>query len=207
MNHTLPHLRIAVGITGASGSVYAEKLIDELIKRVPRVYCILSNAGKQVCQFELKKNPDSFSLLNVIEGRMQEPTNEIVRVFGHQDLFAPIASGSSAPTHMIIIPCSMGSLAKIAHGMSSNLLERCADVMLKQKRPLIICPRETPMSTVHLRNMITLSELGAHIVPLMPGFYHKPKNLSELVDFMVGKVLELLDYEHSLYKQWNTRMK
>ena len=107
---------------------------------------------------------------------------------------------------MIVMPCSMGSLARINQGISGNLLERSADVCLKQKRPLVICPRETPLSPIHLRNMLGLAEIGAHIVPAMPAFYQHPKGIADMVDFVVGRVLEVLNLPHDLYPAWNSRM-
>lgn len=199
--------RILVGITGASGAVYAERLIEELIQRVPRVYVIFTSAGKQVCDYELCSKKTGFSLKALLAGQIDKKHRDILRVFDDGDLFAPVASGSSAATHMIVVPGSMGTLARIHGGMSTGLLERSADVMLKQKKPLILCPRETPFNTIHLRNMLGLSEMGAHIVPAMPAFYQKPKSIQDMVDFMTGRILELLNLDHTLYKAWNQRMR
>ena len=123
-------------------------------------------------------------------------------MFANDDLFAPIASGSSAPTDMVIIPCSMGTLARIAHGTSSTLIERAADVMFKQKRNMVLVPRETPLSVIHLKNMTALAEMGAHIVPATTAFYNRPKTVEEIVDFTLGRVLDLLKIEHKIVKRW-----
>ena len=122
--------------------------------------------------------------------------------YGGDDFFAPVASGSSAPDAMVVCPCSMGSLGRIAAGLSSSLLERVADVMLKEGRPLLLVPRETPLSAIHLENMLKLARLGVRIVPPMPAFYHHPQSLDDLVDFVVGKVLDQLGVEHRLFKRW-----
>lgn len=199
--------RILIGVTGASGSIYAERLVDVLKGRVERVYLVMTDAATKVIRHELKPHNEGFSLARAIQGEVIEADRAVVRIFKNDDLFAPVASGSSAPTSMIVVPCSMGTLARIAQGVSSNLLERSADVCLKQRRPLVLCPRETPLSVIHLRNMLTMAEAGAHIVPAMPAFYQNPKSIPDLVDFVVGRVLELLDLPHDLYTPWNSRLR
>jgi 4-hydroxy-3-polyprenylbenzoate decarboxylase len=198
--------RIAIGICGASGTVYAERLIEYLLPAVERIYLMITDSGEQVARHELTRDQERFSLLKFLNKEFPGGENKIVRMFSINDLFAPIASGTSAPTHMVVVPCSMGTLARISHGFSSNLLERSADVCLKQKKPLIICPRETPLNSIHLRNMLSLSEAGASILPTMPGFYHNPKNIDDLVDFVVGRIGDLLDLDLQLYQRWNQRM-
>lgn len=198
--------RVLVGVTGASGSIYAERLVAELAPRVARVYLVASSAGEAVARFELAKRPAGFSLREALEGRVAEPYRQVVRVFKNDNLFAPVASGSAAPSHMVILPCSMGTVARVYQGASSNLLERSADVMLKQKKPLLLCPRETPLSAVHLRNLLGLAELGVSIIPAMPAFYQKPQTIDDMVDFMVGRVLEMLGLDHELYAPWNAAM-
>ena len=195
--------RVIVGVTGASGSVYADRLIDVLSKSIDRVYVVATDTGEKVARHEL---PAGSLLLRGLSGKLDKAEKETIRFFAIQDLFAPCASGTSAPDAMVVTPCSMGTLARIATGISGNLLERSADVVLKQRRKLLICPRETPLSLIHLRNMTSLVEAGAEMIPLMPGFYQKPSELGDVVDFCVGKILEQLHVPHTLYKPWNSRM-
>lgn len=210
MNHLTQknQLRIAIGVTGASGSIYAEELIKFLMTQVKRVYIVATPSGKSVINHELslKSSADDFCLRRVLSGSLTEAEKECLRVFQSDDLFAPIASGSSSPDALVIVPCSMGSMARIAQGISSNLLERAADVMLKERRQITICPRETPLSSIHLENMLKLSQMGAHIVPAMPAFYQQPKTLNDMVHFVVGRLVESLGMKHDLYRQWNRRM-
>jgi 4-hydroxy-3-polyprenylbenzoate decarboxylase len=192
-----------VGVSGASGSIYAERLVQLLLGEVDRVYLVITDTGEKVVAHEL----DSGSLLRrAASGDLEKDELKILRPFKVTDLFAPCASGTAAPDAMIIVPSSMGTLGRIAAGISGNLLERSADVVLKQKRRLIVCPREMPFNLIHLKNMTALVEAGAEILPLMPGFYQKPKTIENLVDFCVGKILEQLDIKHDLYKPWNSRM-
>jgi 4-hydroxy-3-polyprenylbenzoate decarboxylase len=125
-----------------------------------------------------------------------------LRYFDEDNLYAPIASGSSPVDGMVVIPCSMKALSSMAHGFASNLIERAADVTIKEKRKLIIVPRETPLSTIHLRNMLALSEVGCHIIPAMPAFYHHPKKITDMVDFIAGRVLDALGVENDLSPRW-----
>ena len=127
------------------------------------------------------------------------------RYFDYRDIGAPIASGSVRTEGMVIIPCTMGTVSGIACGASSDLIERAADVILKERRTLIVVPRETPLNAIHLRNLLTLAELGVHVVPAMPGFYHRPQEIQELVDFIVSRVLDLLDLENQLFLRWGTQ--
>lgn len=195
--------RILIGVTGASGSIYADRLLQLLIKETSRVYLVATDSGEKVAAHELSK---SSLLLRALNGSLNKSEKEVIRVFNNDDLFAPCASGTAAPDAMVIVPCSMGSLARVAAGISGNLLERSADVMLKQRRKLLVCPRETPFNLIHLRNMTSLAEAGAEVIPLMPGFYQKPKTMDELIDFCVGKILEQLRVPHHLYRPWNSRM-
>jgi 4-hydroxy-3-polyprenylbenzoate decarboxylase len=195
--------RVMIGVTGASGAIYADRLIEILSKSIERVYVVVSSAGEQVARHELRSES---VLLRILSGKLVKSEKEVIRQFAIDDLFAPTASGTSAPDAMIITPCSMGTLSRIATGVSGNLLERSADVVMKQRRKLLVCPRETPFNLIHLRNMTSLMEAGAEIIPLMPAFYQKPKNVDDLVDFCVGKILEQLQVPHNLYKPWNSRM-
>lgn len=206
MNEICVKKRILIGVTGASGSIYADRLTQILMPLTRRIYIVCTDAGNQVLKHELTSQNSSGILRRAIEGKSSSDEKEMIRVFQNTDLFAPVASGSSAPDSMIVVPCSMGTTSRIAQGASSNLLERAADVMLKHKRQLIICPRETPFNLIHLRNLTTLVEAGAEVLPLMPAFYQKPETIADLVDFCVGRILEQLGFSHELYKQWNARM-
>lgn len=192
---------VCVAITGASGTLYAEHLVANLRQHADQVFLVASRAGKIVAKYELAaEETGDFSLLRALQGK-----EDGVTTFRNDDFFAPIACGNSVPAAMIVTPCSMGTLGRIATGTGQNLLERAADVVLKQKKHLIICPREAPLNTIHLRNMLTLAEMGATILPLMPGFYNHPKTIDDIVGFMTGRVLELLDIpavRHQLYRPW-----
>ncbi|MBU9723953.1 MULTISPECIES: UbiX family flavin prenyltransferase [Bacillaceae] len=187
-----------VGITGASGSIYGIRFVQALLKAGHQVHLLMTGAAWQVFYYELNLDVEDK------EKCLREVFGDYDKLFYHtqQDFSAPIASGSAKNDGMIIIPCSMGTLAKISHGISGNLLERTADVMLKEKRRLIIVPRETPLHSIHLENMKRLSDQGAQIVPAMPGFYHQPTTMDDLINFVVGKVLDQLDVEHDLFKRW-----
>jgi flavin prenyltransferase len=187
-----------VGITGASGSIYGVRLIRELALRKHRIDVVITNAGKQVMKEELgvsafKTATDKLGL-SKIKGQMT--------IWENDNFEAPFMSGSSAPEAVIIIPCSMGKLAAVANGISDNLLERTADVALKEKKQLILVVRETPFSLIHLENMVKIARAGAQILPAMPAFYHHPKTIDDMVNFVVGKVLNLLRIEHNLFKGW-----
>ncbi len=196
-------MKVFLGVTGASGSIYAQTLAEKILPHVDRLYLSATEAGKKVSSFELQKTKSKeFYLPTILEGHIPEPFKNKIRLFEEKNLFAPVASGSNAPDAMVILPCSMGTLSRIAHGASSNLIERAADVVLKQKRRLILCPRETPLNLIHLKNMVALSEAGAVICPPMPAFYQFPESVDDLVNFVVGRVLELLDINHDLYAKW-----
>jgi flavin prenyltransferase len=187
-----------VGITGASGSIYGIRLIRELALKKHRIDVVITNAGKQVMKEELgissfKTQTDKLGLAK-IKGQLT--------LWENDNFEAPFMSGSSAPEAVIIIPCSMGKLAAVANGISNNLLERTADVALKERRQLILVVRETPFSLIHLENMVKVARAGAQILPAMPAFYHHPKTIDDMVNFVVGKVLNLLRIEHNLFKGW-----
>lgn len=190
---------IVVGITGASGAIYSVRLVQELLKLGHKVHLVITESGWHVFKQELDWNVEDRNAS--IEEAFPKYDGEL---FYHNlmDFNAPVASGSYLANAMIVIPCSMGTLSGIAHGASDNLLERAADVMLKEGRKLIIVPRETPLNTIHIENMLTLSRAGAKIIPAMPGFYHKPKNMDQLIDHLVGKVLDNLGVSHTLFKRW-----
>lgn len=194
--------KIVVGITGASGSIYGLRLIAELLRAGHQVSLLLTNAGRQVTAFEtgLKLSPE----LEVCRAQLQDYFGATKRLscFANDDFFAPIASGSSAPDAVVICPCSMGTAGRIAAGLSDNLLERVADVALKERRQLVMMPRETPFNQIHLENLLRLSQAGATILPAMPGFYHQPQTIDDLVAFVVGKILNTLGVEQRLFKPW-----
>ncbi|HPX60961.1 MAG TPA: flavin prenyltransferase UbiX [Deltaproteobacteria bacterium] len=193
---------VFLALTGASGSVYGLRLAGELLQRGFRVTFCASPSGCLVCREEtgLELSGDvelsRDNLLGYLGGQGE------LRVVSPDDLFINAASGSAAPDAMVVAPCSMGTLARIACGISGNLIERCADVMLKERLPLLLVPRETPLSNIHLENMLRLSRAGARIIPAMPAFYHQPGSVADMVDFVVGKVLDQLGVEHHLYKRW-----
>ncbi|MDT8445019.1 MAG: flavin prenyltransferase UbiX [Desulfuromonadales bacterium] len=193
--------QFVVAITGASGSLYGLRLIRELLRAGERVSLILSSAGRQVLNHETGLGWSE----NIKQQRQQVQehfASIAVECLANDDFMASAASGSAAADAMIVIPCSMGSVGRIAAGVSGNLLERAADVMLKERRPLVLVPRETPFNTIHLENLLRLSRAGAVILPAMPGFYHLPKTIDDLLDFVVGKVLDVLNVEHSLFTRW-----
>lgn len=195
--------RITLAVTGASGSGYFLGLLQALVEAKMQVYLLLSDAAKIVLTTEANEQwPDQIEALNIhLQKRFQAEQGQIVAL-SSKDWFSVVASGSSAPNKMVICPCSCGTLASIAQGLSNNLIERSADVILKERGQLIIMPRETPFSTIHLRNMLTLSELGVTVMPLAPGFYHQPQTINDLQDFMVARVLDHLNIAHKIAKRW-----
>jgi 4-hydroxy-3-polyprenylbenzoate decarboxylase len=195
--------QITLAVTGASGSGYFLRLLQSLVESDIQIYLLLSDAAKIVLRTEENEHwSDEIDQLNTfLQTRFQSKPEQIIALTA-KDWFSPVASGSSAPSKMIICPCSCGSLAAIANGLSNNLIERAADVVLKERGQLIVMPRETPFSTIHLRNMLTLSELGVTVMPLAPGFYHQPQTISDLQDFMVSRLLDHLKIDHKLSKRW-----
>lgn len=188
-----------IGITGASGGVYGVRLCRFLLDMGHTLHLVISDAGWRVLSDELGWNA----------GKRRETLREQFpdsgdRLIYHpvQDIGASIASGSFRTEGMVVIPCSMGTLSAFAHGNSNNLIQRAADVMLKEGRRLIIVPRETPLHSIHLENMLTLSRMGARIIPAMPAFYNKPLTLDEVIDFLVGKVMDTMGIDHDIYRRW-----
>jgi 4-hydroxy-3-polyprenylbenzoate decarboxylase len=194
---------VAIAITGASGAIYATRTLAALLERGIHVELIVSDYGRRLLRDELGEAATVDGLLPYLTARYG-PSVSAGRIALHsnRDLGATIASGSHGCSGMAIVPCSMKTLAAVAHGLSRNLVERAADVMLKEKRRLVIVPRETPMSLPQLRNMVLCAEAGAMILPAMPAFYQQPKTLDDLADFMAGKVLSALGFEHNLYPEW-----
>lgn len=187
--------KIVVGITGASGSIYAKRLIEVLIEQGVQVHVIATEKGKQVFSYELSLNLDNW----IKELNIDYPN---VKLEDNNNLFSGVASGSNKYDAVIILPCSMGTLAEISHGLSKNLLCRAADVALKENRKLVIVPRETPLNTIHLENMCRLSKMGVGIIPAMPGFYHHPNSIDDIVNFLIGKILDYLNIDNKLFKKW-----
>ena len=186
-----------IGITGASGSIYGVRLIHELVSRKHHVDVVITNAGKKVMEVEL-----GISGSKEIKNLLVSQKKIHVGIWENDDFSAPFMSGSNAYEAVVIIPCSVGKLAAIANGISGNLLERTADVALKEKRPLLLVIRETPLSLIHLENMVKVVKAGAQVLPAMPAFYHHPKTIDDMVNFIVGKVLNLLRIDHNLLKGW-----
>lgn len=191
-------MKILVAITGASGAIYGLRLVEELLAGGHAVTLVASDSGREVCRYETGVAVDDVETLRRHWGMSEAPL--VLR--GQNDLWAPEASGSAAPDAMVVAPCSMGTVGRIAAGISANLIERAADVMLKEARPLILLPRETPLSAIHLENLLRLSRAGARIVPAMPAFYHGPQTMDDLISFVVGKLLDQLGINHRLFKRW-----
>jgi len=195
--------KIAVAITGASGAIYAVRTLAELLARDVHVELVISDYGRRLLRDELGDAATVEKLMPYLVSKYGEKVSAgALTVHSNRDLGATIASGSHNCAAMAIVPCSMKTLAGIAHGLSRNLVERAADVMLKERRRLVIVPRETPMSLPALKNMVLCAEAGAMIVPAMPAFYQQPKSLDDLADFMAGKILSALGFEHDLYPAW-----
>lgn len=194
---------ITVAFTGASGMPYGLRLVECLLAADCRVWLLYSQVAQIVARQELDW---------ALPGRAAEVEAELaarfasapdqLRVFGREEWFAPPASGSNPPDAMVVCPCTMGTLAAIAAGMSQNLIERAADVVIKEGRKLVLVPRETPFSALHLENMLKLARLGVCILPPSPGFYHHPRTVEDLVDFVVARVLDQLGVAHQLMARW-----
>lgn len=198
-----PPATITLALTGASGMPYAIRLLESLLAANTRVYLLYSQAAQIVAQQEMGLNLPSSSreLQMQLRGSFAHLPGKL-QVFGREEWFAPIASGSNTADAMVICPCTMGTLAAIAAGMSDNLIERAADVILKEQRKLILVPRETPFSAIHLENMLKLARLGAVILPANPGFYHHPATVQDVVDFVVARILDHLGLPHQLMARW-----
>lgn len=195
-----------IAITGASGSIYGVGLLKYLLKKGHNVYLTVTKVGGLILKDEA--GYDWQGNEKIVEKKIKKDLKvqrASLHYFNEANLFAPISSGSSMVDAMVIIPCSMKTLSGIAHGYANNLVERAADVMIKEGRTLILVPRETPLNSIHLRNMLFLSKMGVRIIPAMPAFYSHPKNIDQLVDFMVGKVIDSLAIENNLYRRWKGR--
>ncbi|MDH7555987.1 MAG: UbiX family flavin prenyltransferase [Candidatus Methanosuratincola sp.] len=181
-------MRAVVGITGATGTIYGYRLLQKLKEHGIETAIVISDYATKILEME--------------DGKSVADLTEFGEVYSSSDLMAPTASGSYKFDAMVIVPCTMKTLAEIANGLSSNLISRTADVALKERRKLILVTRETPLSLVHIKNMLKATSAGAVVLPASPGFYHKPKTIEDLVDYVVGKVLDQLGIEHELFRRW-----
>jgi flavin prenyltransferase len=197
---------VAIAITGASGALYATRTLAALLERGVHIELIVSDYGRRLLRDELGDAATVDQIVPFLAGKYGPRVSAgSISLHSNRDLGATIASGSHGCSGMAIVPCSMKTLAAVAHGLSRSLIERAADVMLKEKRRLVIVPRETPMSLPQLRNMVLCAEAGAMILPAMPAFYQQPETLDDLADFMAGKILSALGFEHALYPAWTGR--
>jgi 4-hydroxy-3-polyprenylbenzoate decarboxylase len=196
----------AVGITGGSGAPYALRLLQALLAAGHEIHVCISPAGETVLQVEtgVKLGKTLREKAAILANAVESEHASRLRLFDPDNLAAPISSGSFPCAGMVIVPCSTGTLGRIDNGISSNLIERAADVTLKERRRLVVVPRETPLNEIHLRNMLALRQAGADILPAMPAFYHKPRNISDLIDMIVGRVLDRLGVENQLFHRWGT---
>ena len=201
-SETMPK-RVCLAWTGASGLPYGLRLLDCLLSAGVTVELIYSQAAQVVAQQELNlrlpSSPDE--ALQLLQQQFPNRPGKLL-VYGRDAWFSPVASGSNPPDAMVVCPCSMGTLASIAAGLADNLIERAADVVLKERRSLIMVPRETPFSVIHLENMLRLARAGAVIVPPAPGFYEHPQSVEDMVDFVVARILDQLRVPHALGKRW-----
>lgn len=192
-----------VAITGASGAIYATRTVAALLERGCHIELVVSEYGRRLLRDELGESAAVDRLQPYLRSKYGDAVGQGTwTLHSNKDLGAKIASGSQDSEGMVVVPCSMKTLAGIAHGLSRNLVERAADVMLKERRPLVIVPRETPMSLPQLRNMVLCAEAGALVLPAMPAFYQMPETLDDLAAFMAGKILAALGLRHELYPAW-----
>lgn len=194
---------VTLAMTGASGAQYGLRLLQCLLAAECRVYLLLSSAAQVVIRTETNLElPDELEDQQALLAQRYGADDEQLVLFSREDWFAPVASGSSSPSSMVICPASGGCLSAIAHGASNNLIERAADVALKERRQLIVVPREAPYSALHLENMLTLTRMGAIVLPASPGFYMQPTTIEEVVDFIVARILDQLGVEQDLMPRW-----
>jgi 4-hydroxy-3-polyprenylbenzoate decarboxylase len=194
---------ITLAITGASGAQYGLRLLQCLLAANCKVYLLLSSAAEVVIRTETDLDlPETLEQQQIFLSEMFAADEDQLLLLAKDDWFSPVASGSSSPSSMVICPASGGTLSSIAHGASNNLIERAADVALKERRQLILVPREAPYSAIHLENMLKLTQLGAMIIPASPGFYMQPQTINELIDFIVARILDQLGIEQDLMPRW-----
>lgn len=203
MNKDLP---IVLGITGASGAIYGYRILEFLLQNGYKVDLVLSDNSLKVAAAELSFHLPQSNLLDKAQLILNQINSEAysanLQIWDHTNVAAAISSGSYKTQGMIIAPCSMGTIGNIASGTSNNLITRAADVIIKERRKLVLVARETPLSTIHLRNMLALSESGVVVLPAAPGFYHQPQSIDDLVNFIVGKTLDVFGVENSSFKRW-----
>ena len=200
--------RVSLGITGASGAIYAINLLKHLTQYYAEVYVMITDAARIVLATELDlKLPEPPTKIQLELTRICECDADIIKVYAKENWYSPVASGSAAPKQMVICPASMGCISAIAVGASNNLLERAADVVLKERGQLILLPREMPFSTIHLRNLLSLSEAGATIMPASPGWYNQPQSLDDLADFVSARILNHLGCENQISHAWGYKSK
>lgn len=194
---------VILALTGASGSAYGLRLLECLLRAGQPVYLLVSKAAQLVLATETDLDiPGRPKEMAAFFCRRFDVTDDLLQVYAREDWMSPVASGSHRARAMVVCPCTTGTLAGIALGTSDNLIERAADVMLKESRQLIIVLRETPLSAIHLENMLKLSRMGATILPANPGFYHRPQTIAELIDFIVARIMDQLAIEHELAPRW-----
>jgi 4-hydroxy-3-polyprenylbenzoate decarboxylase len=198
-----PQSPIAVAFTGASGIQYGLRLVESLLAADRSVYLMVSQAAQVVVNMEtdLKLPGHPGEIEGYLSAHFSARRGQL-RVFGRQQWTAPVASGSNPPGAVVICPCTTGTLASVANGICEDLIDRAADVALKERRKLILVVRETPLSTIHLENMLRLAQAGAIVMPANPGFYFRPQSVSDVVDFMVARVLDHLEVPHKLSERW-----
>ncbi|MFQ5597721.1 MAG: UbiX family flavin prenyltransferase [Nitrospiria bacterium] len=193
-----------VGISGASGAVYGMTLLEYLLQQGHRVYLILSKSARLIIRDELGREWGR-NFLETSKILAEQYADHELIYCNEDDMTAPVASGSVHTDGMVIAPCSMKTLAGISHGYSSSLIERAADVTLKENRRLILVPRETPLSQIHLNNMLNMARMGATLLPAMPAFYNQPKTIEDMVHFIVGRALDLLGVKNQIYTRWTAQ--
>ncbi|MBI5232214.1 MAG: UbiX family flavin prenyltransferase [Coriobacteriales bacterium] len=191
-------------MTGASGSAYGMRLVEQLVGHAHEVVFIATEAGRQVCAHELGFDIPTVDQAGALKAYLELPADASLRCADPADLFDAVASGSHPVDAMVVAPASMGFTAAVAAGTATNLPERAADVMLKERCPLVLVVRETPLSLVHLRNLTAVTEAGAIVLPASPAFYQRPQTLDDAVNFVVGRVLDVLGIEHSLFERWGS---
>ncbi|MCP4042520.1 MAG: UbiX family flavin prenyltransferase [Gammaproteobacteria bacterium] len=194
---------ISVALTGASGMPYGLRLLELLLQTEDTINLMVSDPARVVMEHEVGlRLPEPVEEIRTLLEQRFSPVHGRLHVYGRDDWMSPVASGTGVPDAMVVCPCSMGTLASIAGGVSRSLIERAADVVLKEKRKLILVPRDTPFSVIHLENMLVLARMGAVILPPNPGFYHHPDTIRDLVDFVVARILDHLDIDQNLVSAW-----